>query len=70
MDYKLADRAIAGWLLKVIHLVANKDQSCGFPGWFIGENVALLRDVGSYALSSDVPVAILSLDHLVAILSL
>ena len=63
VDYKLAARVIAGRLLKVIHLVVNKDQTCGVPGRFIGENVALLRDVVDVASSSDSPVAILSLDQ-------
>ena len=60
VDYKLASRAIAGRLLKVIHSVVNKDQTCGR---FIGENVALLRDVVDFASSSNVPVAIISLDQ-------
>ena len=63
VDYKLASRVIAGRLLKVIHLVVNKDQTCGVPGRFIGENVALLRDVVDYASSSGAPIAILSLDQ-------
>ena len=63
VDYKLASRAIAGRLLKVIHLVVDKDQTCGVPGRFIGENVAFLREVADYATRSNVPVAILSLDQ-------
>ena len=63
VDYKLAARVIAGRLLKVIHLVVDKDQTCGVPGRFIGENVALLRDVVHYASSSGIPIAILSLDQ-------
>jgi len=63
VDYKLASHVIAGWLSKVIHLVVDKDQTCGVPGRFIGENVAFLQDVVDYANLSDVPVAILSLDH-------
>ena len=63
VDYKLASRAIAGRLLKVIHLLVAEDQTCGVPGRFIGENVALLRDVVSFASSSGAPVAILSLDQ-------
>ena len=31
MDYKLAARVITGRLLKVIHLVVDKDQTCGVP---------------------------------------
>ena len=45
VDYKLCARALAGRLLKVIHLVVHPDQTCGVPGRFIGENVALLRDL-------------------------
>lgn len=41
----------------------NKDQTCGVPGRFIGENVALLRDVIEYASSSETLIAILSLDQ-------
>ena len=63
VDYKIASRVIAGRLLKVIHLVVDKDQTCGVPGRFIGENVALLRDVIDFASSTGTPVAILSLDQ-------
>ena len=63
VDYKLAARVIAGRLLKVIHLVVDKDQTCGVPGRYIGENVALLRDVVYYCTSFNVPAAILSLDQ-------
>ena len=44
VDYKIVSRAIAARLLKVIHLVVGRDQTCGVPGRFIGENVAFLRD--------------------------
>ena len=47
VDYKLAAPVIAGRLLKVIHLVVDKGQTCGVAGRFIGENVALLRDVAN-----------------------
>ena len=63
VDYKIASRAIAGRLLKVIHLIVNCDQPCDVPGRFIGDAVALLRDVVSYATSANVPVAMLSLDQ-------
>ena len=63
VDYKLASRAIAGRLLKVIHLLVAEDQTCRVPGRYIGENVALLRDVVAFASSSGAPVAILSLDQ-------
>ena len=47
----------------VIHLVVAKDNTCGVPVRFIGENIALLRDVADYASSSGTSVAILSLDQ-------
>ena len=62
VDFKIAAGAIAGWLLKVIHLVVAKDQTCGVPDRYIWENVAFLWDV-SYATTFDSPVAILSLDQ-------
>ena len=63
VDYKLAARAVAARLLKVIHLVVADDQSCGVPGRYIGENVSFLRDVVDYASVFNCPVAILSLDQ-------
>lgn len=63
VDYKICARSLAGRLLKVLHHVVALDQTCGVPGRYIGENVALLRDVVDYASDSDVPVAILSLDQ-------
>ncbi|PFX27102.1 Transposon TX1 uncharacterized 149 kDa protein [Stylophora pistillata] len=63
VDYKLAARTIAGRLLDVIHLIVNCDQTCGVPGRYIGENVALLKDVVTHAESSGTPIAVLSLDQ-------
>ena len=63
VDYKIASRAIAGRLLKILHVVVDKDQTCGVPGWFIGENVAYLRDIVHYASLTGVPCAMLSLDQ-------
>ena len=63
VDYKIASRAIAGRLLKVLHVVVGKDQTCGVPGRFIGENVAYLRDVVDYVSQVGVSCAILSLDQ-------
>ena len=62
-DYKIASRAIAARLLKVIHLVVGKDQTCGVPGRFIGENVAFLRDAVDFCSRSGTPTAFLSLDQ-------
>ena len=61
VDYKLAVRVVAGRLLKVIHLIVAKDQTCGVPGPFIGKNVSIIRDVVCFASRTGVPLAILSL---------
>ena len=63
VDYKITSCMTAGLLWKVIHLLVNKDQTCGVPGRFIGENMAFLRDVVHYASSTSAPLAILSLDQ-------
>ena len=60
-DYKIASRSVAARLLKVIHLIVSKDQTCGVPGCFIGENV--LRDVVDFCTSTGVLAAMLSLDQ-------
>lgn len=44
-------------------MVVDKDQTCGVPGRFIGENVALLRDLVDFASVSGTPIAVLSLDQ-------
>lgn len=63
VDYKSASRAVAGCLLRVLHVIVAKDQMCGIPGRYTGENAAFLRDVVDYATLSNVPVAIVSLDQ-------
>ena len=63
VDYKLCARTLAGRLLRVIHNAVEKDQTCGAPGRYIGENVSLLRDLVDYTSETDTPAAILSLDQ-------
>ena len=63
VDYKIASRASAGRLLRVIHLVVGSDQTCGIPGRFIGKNIAFLRDVVDCRSTSGRPGLILSLDQ-------
>ena len=62
-DYKIASCAIAARLLRVVALVVARDQTCGVPGRFIGENVAFLRDVDEFCCHTGFPAAILSLDQ-------
>ena len=63
VDYKLAARVVAGRLLKVIHLIVAKDQTCGVPGRFIGENLYIICDVVSFASRTGIPLVIMSLDQ-------
>ena len=63
VDYKIATRAIAGRLLKVIGSVVSPDQTCGVPGRSISENLSTIRDLIDYAAMEDIPVALLSLDQ-------
>ena len=63
VDYKLFARPLAGCLLTILHHVIYPDQTCGVRGRFIGENVALLRDVVHYAYEHNIPAAILALDQ-------
>ena len=32
VDYKIASRSISARLLKVLHFLVGKDQTCGVPG--------------------------------------
>ena len=63
VDYKIASRAIALRLLKVLGTVVSLDQTCGVPGRYIGNNTALLRDLAYYCAQSGSPAAILFVDQ-------
>ena len=63
IDYKIASRALVEQLRQVIHAVVAPDQSCGVHGRYVSENISFLHDVVHYVSSSNVPVAILSLDQ-------
>ena len=63
VDYKICGRALAARLRRVIHHVVGPDQTCGVPGRFIGENVALLRDLVHYCDTTNFSAAVLSLDQ-------
>lgn len=63
VDYKLCACALAGRLLNVLQHVIHPDQTCGVRGHYIGENVALLRDVVHYVNENNLPAAVLALDQ-------
>lgn len=60
VDYKLCARTLAGRLHK-LQLVIHPDQTCEVHGRYIGENVALLRDIVHYVNECNLPAAILAL---------
>ena len=49
VDYKIATRVISGRLLGVIGSVVGYDQTYGFLGRTISENLTLVRDLIEYA---------------------
>lgn len=55
VDYKLAARAISGRLLKIIHLVVEKDQMCGAR---LNESKSKDLWLGSWVGWTDPPVAL------------
>ena len=63
VDYKIASRAIAGRLLKVLSHVISPDHLGSVPGRFIGETVLLLQNIVEYASLNDIPAALISLDQ-------
>ena len=62
-DYKIIARALVKRLTSVITNVVSPDQTCGIPGRFIGENLALLRDIVDYATINNLPAAVISIDQ-------
>lgn len=48
---------------QVIYIFVAHDQTCEVPSRYTGENVALLRDVATYANELNLFVATLSLDQ-------
>ena len=54
---------ISSTVSQVIYIFVAHDQTCEVPSRYIGENVALLRDVATYANELSLFVATLSLDQ-------
>lgn len=45
VDYEIASRSISARSLKVICVLVRRDQNCGVPGLFNGQNVPFIADV-------------------------
>lgn len=62
-DYKVLAKVLTERLKKVIGAVVQSDQTCGVPSRSVSMNLALVRDVISWAEQRQLPLAILSLDQ-------
>jgi len=61
-DYKIAAKAIANRLKKVIPKLVNSDQTGFIKGRFIGENIRLIDNVINFAAAKNIPGLLLFLD--------
>ena len=61
-DYKIAAKAIANRLKKVIPKLVNSDQTGFIKGRFIGENIPLINGVINFAAAKNIPGLLLFLD--------
>lgn len=62
-DYKVLAKVITERLKRVVGTVVQPDQTCGVPGRSSSLNLALVRDIISWAEQRQLPLAILSLDQ-------
>ena len=61
-DYKIAAKAVATRMKRVLPDIVNTDQTGFLKGRSIGENVRLLNSVISYAKQQKVPGMLLFID--------
>ena len=60
-DYKIAAKAIANRIKKVIPKLVNSDQTGFIKGRFIGENIRLINGVINFAVAKNIPGLLLFL---------
>ena len=61
-DYKIAAKALANRLKKVLPKLVNSDQTGFMKGRFIGENIRLIDGVTNFAEVENIPGLLLFLD--------
>ena len=61
-DYKIAAKALARRIEKVLLGIINSDQTGFIKGRYIGENIRLISDIMDYTKSENLPGILLSLD--------
>ena len=63
IDLKIFTKCLSLRLNKVLSSIIHIDQTCGVPGRYIYDNIALCRDIISYSESMKTPMAILTIDQ-------
>ena len=62
VDYKIASKAIAARIEKVLPLLINSNQTGFVKGRYIGENIRLINDILEQTKAQDIPGILLLLD--------
>ena len=62
VDYKIASKAIATRIEKVLPLIINSNQTGFIKGRYIGENIRLITDILEQTKAQDIPGILLLLD--------
>lgn len=62
VDYKIASKALAMRVEKIIHKLINTDQSGFVKGRFIGESVRTIQDIMDFTKQKNIPGLLLFLD--------
>ena len=64
--YKILTRALANRLKHTLPLLIHTDQTACIPGRTINDNIRLIQDTVTYAIETDTPLALISIDQLKA----
>ena len=62
VDYKIASKAIATRIEKVLPLIINSNQTGFIKGHYIGENICLINDILEHTKAQEIPGILLLLD--------
>ena len=62
VDYKIASKAIAARIEKVLPLLINSNQTGFVKGRYIGENIRLINDILEQTKAQDIPGILVLLD--------
>lgn len=65
-DYKILTKVLANRPQQVLSLFIHTDQTASIKGRTINDNIRLLHGVVAYANEVNIPLALISVDHLKA----